>query len=348
VDLCSPLTRRELVFFFCLLGFFEGNIRYERVNTKNDRPLDKSDILFPKVTTRFGTKCCPFFPKLLCSDDPHIRTFASQGAGTVFATDAILAVLMSCPRSVYPFDVVANRVGNMLFFDKRDGSGFDYVTVGETALNPPEEDGPDSMNNKVVSLCCVCVFFFFFDESDKDALAKEATIINQAFSQQVVDKNATPLKFDHPDPFAGEGEEVAKKGYLYRRWDLEDGHKLVARCEVDGFVKGVRGVDEMITINALNEYDPKAGMDWRRTVDSQGGAVLAAELKSNANKLAQWTVRAILAGAEKMLFGFVSRVRVKDAGLHAVLATQSYKTMEFARQIALRTSNMWGILKVCA
>lgn len=71
----------------------------------------------------------------------------------MFATDAILAVLMSCPRSVYPFDVVANRVGNMLFFDKRDGSGFDYVTVGETALNPPEEDGPDSMNNKV----------FFFD-----------------------------------------------------------------------------------------------------------------------------------------------------------------------------------------
>jgi Eukaryotic translation initiation factor 3 subunit 7 (eIF-3) len=35
------------------------------------------------------------------------------------------------------------------------------------------------------------------------------------------------------------------------------------------------------------------------------GAVLAAELKSNANKLAQWTARAILAGAEKMLFGYV-------------------------------------------
>jgi hypothetical protein len=47
-----------------------------------------------------------------------------------------------------------------------------------------------------------------------------------------------------------------------------------------------------------------------------------------------------------MLFGFVARVRVKDAGLHAVLATQSYKTMEFARQISLRTSNMWGILRV--
>jgi hypothetical protein len=27
----------------------------------------------------------------------------------------------------------------------------------------------------------------------------------------------------------------------------------------------------MITINALNEYDPKVSMDWKRTIDSQGG-----------------------------------------------------------------------------
>lgn len=289
---------------------------YERVNTKNDRPLDKSDLAFPKVTT---------------SDDPNVRAFAAEGAGNVFATDAILALLMACPRSVYPWDVVANRVGNQLFFDKRDGSTFDYVTVGETALNPPEEDQPESINNK-------------------DALSKEATLINQAFSQQVLDKTQQPLSFDKPDPFAaaaaeeGEAEAVAPKGYVYRRWDLGDGQVLIARCEVDGYVKGVRG-PELITINALNEYDPKAGMDWRRTIDSQGGAVLAAELKSNANKLAMWTIRAILAGAEKMLFGFVTRGQVKNNTQHTVLATQSYKTMEFARQIALRTSSMFGILK---
>jgi translation initiation factor 3 subunit D len=308
---------------------------YERVNTKNDRPLDKTDHAFPKVTT---------------SDDPHIRAFASEGAANIFATDAVLALLMACPRSVYPWDVVVNRVGNLLFFDKRDGSLFDYVTVGETALNPPDEDQADSINNK-------------------DALSKEATLINQAFSQQVLDKAQPPLVFEKPDPFAptaeeGAGEEaVAPKGYVYRKWDLGDGQVLIARCDIDGYVKGVRGTNELLTINALNEFDPKTGMDWRRTIDSQGGAVLAAELKDNANKLAQvrprtqlffffshfdspkWTARAILAGAEKMLFGFVSRVRVKDASLHAVLATQSYKTTEFARQISLRTSNMWGILR---
>jgi hypothetical protein len=55
--------------------------------------------------------------------------------------------------------------------------------------------------------------------------------------------------------------------------------------------------------------------------------------------------KAILGGADKMLFGFVTRVRTKDNNLHAVLSTQSYKTMEFARQISLRASNAFGILK---
>ncbi len=203
------------------------------------------------------------------------------------------------------------------------GSTFDYVTVGETAVNPPEEDNIGEVINQ------------------KDALSKEATLINQALSVQVLDRNATPMKFEAPDPFASDvgGEDVAPKGslwrvdyawlchdrdertagYVYRKWDLEDGHVLVARCDLDGFTKGVRGADEMVcacararvcvcvcvcvcvlcgadgraqlAINALNEYDPKAGMDWRRTIDSQGGAVLAAELKANANKLAQWSVR---------------------------------------------------------
>ena len=295
-------------------SLFPFDKAYERVNTKNDRPLDRTEQAFPKVTT---------------SDDPIIRQLAGQKAGNIFATDAILALLMACPRSVYPWDVVVNRVGNMLFFDKRDGSGFDYVTVGETALNPPDEDQPEAINNK-------------------EQLSKEATLINQAFSQQVLDKSGESLQFEESDPFAEgaeEGEQVAPKGYVYRRWDLGDDQVLVARCELDGYQQGARGEHQMLSINALNEFDPKAGMDWRRTIDSQGGAALAAELKSNANKLAQWTTRAILSGADKMLFGFVSRVRVKDAALHAVLATQSYKTMEFARQISLRPSNIWGILK---
>ena len=42
----------------------------------------------------------------------------------VFATDAILATLMTCARSKYSWDIVAQRVGDHLFFDKRDDSQF--------------------------------------------------------------------------------------------------------------------------------------------------------------------------------------------------------------------------------
>lgn len=44
--------------------------------------------------------------------------------GNVFATDAILATLMCCTRSVNSWDIIVQRVGNKLFFDKRDSSDF--------------------------------------------------------------------------------------------------------------------------------------------------------------------------------------------------------------------------------
>lgn len=51
--------------------------------------------------------------------------------GNVFATDAILATLMSCTRSVYSWDIVVQRVGSKLFFDKRDNSDFGTKPVRE-------------------------------------------------------------------------------------------------------------------------------------------------------------------------------------------------------------------------
>jgi hypothetical protein len=48
----------------------------------------------------------------------------AKTVGNVFATDAILATLMCCTRSVNSWDIIVQRVGNKLFFDKRDNSDF--------------------------------------------------------------------------------------------------------------------------------------------------------------------------------------------------------------------------------
>lgn len=50
----------------------------------------------------------------------------------------------------------------------------------------------------------------------------------------------------------------------------------------------VNNQKSFLTLNALNEFDPKySGVDWRRKLDTQRGAVLATELKNNANKIAK-------------------------------------------------------------
>lgn len=58
----------------------------DRVSVKNPIPLQKcGGTLFNGST----------------SDDPIIQNLASQGVGNVFATDIILATLMSASRSVF-------------------------------------------------------------------------------------------------------------------------------------------------------------------------------------------------------------------------------------------------------
>lgn len=48
----------------------------------------------------------------------------SKTEGNVYATDAILATLMCCTRSNYSWDIVIEKIGNKLFFDKRDNTEF--------------------------------------------------------------------------------------------------------------------------------------------------------------------------------------------------------------------------------
>ncbi|KAF5474417.1 eukaryotic translation initiation factor 3 subunit D-like [Juglans microcarpa x Juglans regia] len=291
------------------LEFYDRS--YDRVTPKNERRLERfKNRNFFKVTT---------------TDDPVIRRLANEDKATVFATDAILSTLMCSPRSVYSWDIVVQRVGNKLFFDKRDGSQLDLLSVHETSQEPLPE-AKDDINSA-------------------HSLGLEAAYINQNFSQQVLIRDGNKVTFDESNPFANEGEEVASVAYRYRRWKLDNDMYLVARCEVQSVVE-VNKQRSFLTLNALNEFDPKySGVDWRQKLETQRGAVLATELKNNANKLAKWTSQALLAGADLMKLGYVSRVHPRDHFNHVILAVVGYKPREFAGQINLNTLNMWGIVK---
>ncbi|BGP37008.1 hypothetical protein JCM10450v2_000919 [Rhodotorula kratochvilovae] len=310
-------------------GFlYEYDRTYDRVNTKNDKPLQVVDRVRYNPTT---------------SDDPVMQELAAKDKARVFVTDSILSMLMTAQRSVYPWDIVITRDGDKLFIDKRDGGPFDYPSVNENAADPPLENEKESLNSPA-------------------ALSLEATYINQNFAFQVVREDPEARhEFEHPNPFYQadvETEPLASCAFRYRKFDLsvteEEDVQLVVRTEVDAYTQPAQGSgsDEpsLISIKTLNEFDPRAqgsggAPDWRTKLDSQRGAVVATEMKNNSSKLARWALQSVLAGAEQMKMGYVSRSNPRDASRHTILGTQWYKPREFLAQMNVNLANGWGIVR---
>ena len=108
---------------------------YDRVNVKNERPLRRIDRVFHTVTT---------------TDDPVIRRLAkSNPEANVFATDAILATLMCCTRSVYSWDIVVQKIGGKIFLDKRDNTEFGEFKVSRLRLDTKEKVNKPGLHRKV-------------------------------------------------------------------------------------------------------------------------------------------------------------------------------------------------------
>lgn len=301
---------------------------YDRANDKAagaktaERRLIVQDRVFYNPTT---------------SEDPVVQGLADRDEATIFATDSVLSMIMCAPRSVYPWDIVIIREGNKVFLDKREGSQIDFVSVNENASEPPletSEGNKESMNAP-------------------QALSMEATFINQNFAIQTVQENGPKYNMPHPNPFhdpSEDSEPLASKAYKYRRFDLslseEEPMHLIVRTELDAVMKTGSG-DQFLTVKALNEYDVKTQgtLNWRASLGSQLGAVVATEMKNNSCKLARWTAQAILAKADLMKLGFVSRATPKDNNRHVILGVVGFKPREFANQMNLNLNNGWGIVR---
>ncbi|KAF8272101.1 translation initiation factor eIF-3 subunit D [Lactarius quietus] len=319
------------------------NKTYDRITTKTERPLQPVDRIKYNTTT---------------SDDPIIQQLASKGTAAIYATDVILSVLMCAPRSVYPWDIVIVREGDKVFFDKRDGGPFDTVTVNENAADPPQDPTPPNPNNpneKVPETSSI---------NTATSLSLEATYINQNFGFQSVIETPPPpaIDFEKANPFYGpdETEPLASCGYRYRVFDLgiseDEDIKICVRTEVDAYLPGqgnpLQG-QGLITVRALNEFDPRSpgaggAPDWRSRLDSQRGAVVATEMKNNSCKLAKWAVQSVLAGAEQMKIGYVSRANPRDNTRHVILSTASMRSLDFAAQLNVSLANGWGIVRTVA
>lgn len=287
-----------------------------------DRAADRVGPKDPAKLRRAGVRA----KTVSMAADPIIQRLASQGAGDVFMSVSLLTVLMTAPRSVYPWDILIIKRGGILFFDCRPGSSLEYLTNGETAPDAIHEDR-DSING-VQQLCA------------------EATGVNQAFREQVLSNQAQQHNLSDALPSELAASGSPPPGFRYRRWTLGD-INLVVRCEIDACLK-LPGADgpQTVAVHALNEFDPKwSGVDWRQKLENQRGAVLATELKNNAAKMARWTAAALVGGVDMIKLGYVSRASFKDPTSHVLLGTQAVKPKDFAAQMNLNMDNAWGIVR---
>jgi len=314
------------------------------------RSYDKTfDRITPKLEKNLQRYESLSFYNITARDDPVIQElFMSNPKYRVAVSDYVLAALMTAPRSVYSWDlvitVVPDEEGNKkILIDKRDESHIEFLTVNETSAEPPQNDDKEPLNTPL-------------------KLGLEASAINQNFSQQVLNQKVPPTTFENPNPFEDEDVpgESAPVAYRYQAFTLggnprsktefgKDDITVCVRSEIDCIIPDATPTPGKAPtyglVKCLNEYAPKGTTGWRNCLESQRGAVLATELKNNSFKIARWTAQAVIAGAEVLKFGYVTRKQVSANDRHSILTVQTYKTADFAVQIGLHKANAWGIVR---
>lgn len=267
------------------------------------------------------------------SDDPVIQDLASKKTGLVYATDTVIALLMTATKTSNPWDIVVNKKDGQIFLDKREDGPLDYVTVDENAADAP------------------------VDYSDKDSninsatkLGLEATYINKNFTANAV---ATNQKFqlDKPNPFTSGDEPLLANGYRYKKYNLgatteNEPIDLVVRTQFDAVQPDAAGKSQFVSVQALNEYGgSNHTLEWKNKFANQRGAIVAAEMKNNLSKLSRWTVQSVLADVKSMKIGFVSRTSAKSNSSHVIVGVLGRDPKQFAAQLNVNVNNGWGIVK---
>ena len=126
------------------------------------------DRLTTKTAKRLKTFDQTDFFYHSANEEPVLQELAQEeDAGNVYATDSVLAHIMTCSRSVLPWDIVITYLpGGIIFIDHRDAYKLEALTVSETSHIPPSEDDDETLNSR-------------------EKLTEEATYLHQMLSQQV-------------------------------------------------------------------------------------------------------------------------------------------------------------------
>lgn len=286
---------------------------YNKLSSKSSKPLQYQAIANQKRSNLFDNP--PSIPKIhplsTTSADPALIHMADSDTGHVFATDSILALLMVSPRSFYPWDLVA-RIDDRgrIIFDSRNPAVLagSLYSVNETSSEAP------------------------YHSEERRLLFEESWLLNEAFRDQVLKKEAHPISNVQED--IQEESNINDPAIRYRRFPLGDNLFVVCRTHIDGTMK-YQDTETSLTLFSLNEHlSPSSSMGLYSRLDSQRGAVLGHEMKNNGSKLAKWAIQALLSGTDFIKVGFITRAPGKDKNRHDIVGISQWIPEDFATHTA--------------
>ena len=297
----------------------------------------------------------------------------------IVSNDAILATLMTSPRSIFSFDFRVTKSGGVIFFDWRDDDDVTRLsTVDETSSSPPHDHHLNVSNMKTEDTQVLhSISGSTLPICSATSLAREAFRIGENASQLMTsDSKKAYIKMSEgaremtSNPFESDEQReqetevsvsTAKVFYRYRKWiinvnkasgNAETEMVVLCRTTLDGTQRSAvqdsdgKTHNEPIRIFAVNEHEgsDRGQKSWKNKIANGKGAILANFVKSNACKVAKWVTMSLLCGAEKIKIAFVSRTQASSSRSHTIIGVDTKTPKEFAAQVGLKQEILWNTL----
>ncbi len=320
-----------------------------------ERYVDSYDRATPRLAKPVAAASLGEVYSVTASGDTTLRSLEEKKAGTVFATEAVLSLLMTANKTVAPWDILVRRTPNALYLDYRPTSKVDQIQCFEACLDvlPTESDSINTADALTIEATRIArtVPQVLFPRASGSASAsapaggpEEGVVAGSTQSTSIV--------LEGPAPNAGGNVAPSTTAYLYRRFELADDSQemnIVARCTVDGYKPATPPEDEpeYVVVKTLNEVDPKliGSFDWRERLENQPASVLASEMKLGPSRISRIAAEALLSGADLLKLVYVSRASPKDNTRHVILSTVTTKPAAFALSVREMSRSLWGVLK---
>lgn len=307
---------------------------YDKINTRKSKSL--------KVDENIGS-----YNSVTTIENSFVEIIKANSDLNVFASDAVVATLMTVQSSVYPWDISVEKREGKIILDYSETRTLAYTTINENATTPPDEKD-DGINGA-------------------RTLSWEATMSNHYFGQQALLPGADYVLGPEPEFKVSADKAKPRKGYIYKVWEMGNGIKLCVRCQVDSYIKEEKGpeVEEegkkskkevkeeekkditLVNLRAVNEcYEGKRQTTWKKALENNRSAVTSEISINNSTKLAKWTIEALLSGVNNIRLAYLIRRKINDNSKHDIVEVARYTTRELRNLINLNYEACWGVLNM--